>query len=169
MNAFAITLLDAIISYGNELVKSEALVACRNELVGVPTEAAPAASVVVADAPVAAPVALPLVAAAVAPAVVADAPVSLADAPADEDDFIVESDERAIAPKQDARAVAYDALYEEGKGRYLLLDGEDKIEEGDEWIIRPECTTNRARVWREASEFGSEVSEFGRSHYRRRI
>lgn len=148
MNTFAITLLDIIINHGNDLVQRNALIACRNELVGVPTEeAAPVAS----EAAPAAPVSL------------ADAPVAVAEEDS-EHDRPSETFSEAIR-----KSAAYDAMYEEGKGKYLLLDGEDEIEEGDEWIAKPGLSTIRTRMWRAASDIGSEVSEFSRSNYRRKI
>lgn len=169
MNAFAITMLDIIINHGNEAVKCAALVACRNELVGASTDdTAPMASAVVADAHVSAPVAMPLVAAAVAPTVIDVLPADTHASLDEECDYEYDRPSEALS-ERDARAVAYDELYEEGKGQYLLLDDEDEIQEGDEWIIKPGLSTNRARCWRDADSIGHEVSEFTRSHYRRRV
>ena len=75
--------------------------------------------------------------------------------------------EAAPAGSSDDRADKYNEIY--GDGDFLLLDDEDEIEEGDEWIIKPECDTNRARRWREATDIGSEAGDFKRSHYRRAI
>lgn len=75
--------------------------------------------------------------------------------------------EAASAASGDLRAEKYKEIY--GEGGFLLLDDEDEIEEDDEWIIKPECDTNRARRWREATDIGSEAVDFKRSHYRRAI
>ena len=75
--------------------------------------------------------------------------------------------EAASVASGDLRAEKYNEIY--GEGGFLLLDDEDEIEEGDEWIIKPECDTNRARRWREATDIGSEAGDFKRSHYRRAI
>lgn len=157
MNAFSIALLDAIIFHGNDLVKRNALIICRNELAGTESDA-PAVD------PIAPVVELPVVESAVAPTVVE---VTEVDQESSEDS---EHDRPPEAFSESMRkSSAYDSLYEEGKGQYLLLDGKDEIEEGDEWIIKPDLSTNRARRWRDASDIGSSVSEFSRSNYRRRI
>ena len=75
--------------------------------------------------------------------------------------------EAASVASGDLRAEKYNEIY--GEGGFLLLDDEDEIEEGDEWIIKPECDTNRARRWREATDIGNKVGDFERSHYRRAI
>ena len=75
--------------------------------------------------------------------------------------------EAASVASGDLRAEKYNEIC--GEGGFLLLDDEDEIEEGDEWIIKPECDTNRARRWREATDIGSEAGDFKRSHYRRAI
>ena len=75
--------------------------------------------------------------------------------------------EAASVASGDLRAEKYNEIY--GEGGFLLLDDEDEIEEDDEWIIKPECDTNRARRWREATDIGSEAGDFKRSHYRRAI
>ncbi len=162
----AIKLLDVIIKSEDSFATSCALSVVRDHLVashGIKEDDvkhdASAFLHLAEEARPAAPVALPVVEAAIAPVVAQTASQE-----------VVESheDSRPVADR-DQRSIDYDALYEEGKGQYLLLEGEDEIEAGDEWIIKPECDTNRARRWRSASDFGKEVGEFTRSHYRRRI
>lgn len=75
--------------------------------------------------------------------------------------------EAASVASGDLRAEKYNEIY--GDGDFLLLDDEDEIEEGDEWIIKPECGTNRVRCWRNAEDIGREAGEFERSHFRRDI
>lgn len=75
--------------------------------------------------------------------------------------------EATSVESDDLRADKYREIY--GDGNFVLLDDEDKIKEGDEWIIKPECDTNRARLWRSTESVGDEVGDFGRSHFRRAI
>lgn len=80
----------------------------------------------------------------------------------------VEGDEYDDIPTADERISNYDEIYG-GNGMYLLLDDEDEIDEGDEWIIKPECETNRVRSWRRAADIGAKAGAFSRSNYRRAI
>ncbi len=75
--------------------------------------------------------------------------------------------EAPAAVSADEREEAYKYIYKESG--YLLLNDEDEVEEGDEWIIKPKCGTSRLRIWRKATDIGEKAGEFARSHYRRAI
>ena len=136
-------LVEIIIRTGNTDTISSALIAVSDELTYIlgPSQA-PEAPSVSEYAPVANPLVIPAAATHAAP----EAPVSTC---------------------ADEREEAYKEIY--GERGYLLLDDEDEIEEGDEWIIKPECETNRNRIWREANDVGHKVGEYRRSNYRRAI
>ena len=136
-------LVEIIIRTGDTDAISSALIAVSDELTYIlgPSQATEAPSVS-EYAPVANPLVIPAAATHDAP----DAPVSAC---------------------HDRREENYKEIY--GEYGYLLLDDEDEIKEGDEWIIKPECETSRNRIWRGANDVGHKVGEFQRSHYRRII
>lgn len=75
--------------------------------------------------------------------------------------------EAPVAVSENEREEVYKYIYKESG--YLLLDDEDEIEEGDEWIIKPDCETSRPRIWRQAADIGEKAGSFTRSYYRRAI